>query len=52
MRSFGVRRLPVVDQGTGRHHFFYDLLGDVRDQVTDLAALMICERQHEAEVRP
>jgi CBS domain-containing protein len=53
MRRFGVRRLPVVDDEGALAGIisFDDLVEYVQEQVSDLAALVMRERQHEADAR-
>jgi CBS domain-containing protein len=53
MRSFGVRRLPVVNDKGGLEGIlaFDDLIDLVAEQLSDLSNLMTREQKHEREVR-
>jgi CBS domain-containing protein len=54
MRSFGIRRLPVVANDGSLQGIitFDDLVEFLQEQISDLASLLSRERKHEADVRP
>ena len=49
MRSFGVRRVPVIDDKGALCGIiaFDDVLDFLREQVTDMASIVAREREHE-----
>ncbi len=53
MRSFGIRRLPVVDQAGALAGLitFDDLVEWLSEEVNDLAQLLVRERSHEQQQR-
>jgi CBS domain-containing protein len=54
MRSFGVRRLPVVNERGGLEGIlsFDDLVEFVADELSDLSSLLAREQKHEREAKP
>jgi CBS domain-containing protein len=54
MRSYGVRRLPVVNEGGGLEGILTldDVLELASEEITDLTQLVTREREHECERRP
>lgn len=54
MRSFGVRRLPIVNDRGGLEGIltFDDLIDLVAEELSDLTTLVAREQKHEREVRP
>jgi CBS domain-containing protein len=53
MRSFGVRRIPVVNEKEGLEGLmtFDDWVEFLEEQIVDLASVMTRERKHEARLR-
>jgi CBS domain-containing protein len=54
MRSFGVGRLPVVNERGGLEGIlsFDDLVEFVADELSDLSSLLAREQKHEREAKP
>jgi CBS domain-containing protein len=54
MRSFGVRRLVVVNDGGGLEGIltFDDMIDVVAEELSDLRALVSREQQHERDAKP
>jgi CBS domain-containing protein len=53
LRSFGIRRIPVVNQQGGLEGLmtFDDWVEFLEEQIADLASVMVFERKHEARIK-